>query len=79
MPGFGSFAAAQDLGVAGRAHGLDHLEDALAYGDFAKLVIRSLGKDESDSNDHKNGGQEIAQALLGDTGRQVAAKYDSWN
>jgi hypothetical protein len=30
---------------------------------------RSLGRDESDSNDHKNDSQEISQTLLGDTGR----------
>ena len=56
-----------------------HLEDALAHAVFAKLVYRSLGRDQSDSNDHKNDSQDISQALLGDTGRQVAAKYDSWN
>jgi hypothetical protein len=74
----GSFAAAQDLGVAGRAHGLDHLEDALAPG-LREARSRWLGRDQSDSNDHENDGQEISQTLLGDAGRQVAAKYDSWN
>src|SRR4029077_6845265 len=34
-----SFAAAQNLGMAGRSHGLDHLEDALAHPGFADLVV----------------------------------------
>src|ERR1700687_80272 len=33
------FAAAEDLGMAGGAHGLDHLEDALAHPGFADLVV----------------------------------------
>ena len=56
-----------------------HLEDALAHAVFAKLMNRSSGRDQSDSNDQKSDSQDIAQTLLGDTGRQVAAKYDSWN
>ena len=33
------FAAAQNLGMAGRTHGLDHLEDALAHAGLADLVV----------------------------------------
>src|SRR6266851_2815085 len=33
------FAAAQNLGMAGSPHGLDHLEDALAHAGFANLVV----------------------------------------
>src|SRR5216683_527781 len=33
------FAAAQNLGMAGGAHGLDHLEDALAHAGLADLVV----------------------------------------
>src|SRR3979409_2107379 len=33
------FAAAQNLGMAGGPHGLDHLEDALAHAGFADLVV----------------------------------------
>jgi len=68
----------QNLCMAGRAHGVDHLKDALAQGP-REARGRSLGRDQSDSNDHKNDSQDISQALLGDTGRQIAAKYDSWN
>jgi hypothetical protein len=39
MPGFVPYPAAQNLGMAGRSDGLDHLEDALAHADFAKLAI----------------------------------------
>src|SRR5260370_35411904 len=34
-----TLAAAQDLGVAGGAYRLDHLEDALAHSRFADLVV----------------------------------------
>src|ERR1700730_1038937 len=33
------FAAAQNLGMAGGAHGLDHLEDTLAHPRLADLVV----------------------------------------
>src|SRR6185312_6564885 len=38
-PDLAALAAAQDLGVAGGADGLDHLEDALAHAVFADLVV----------------------------------------
>jgi hypothetical protein len=70
------WSVTQNLCMAGHAYGLDHLKDALGPREARN---RSLGRDQSDSNDHQNDSQDISQALLGDTGRQVAAKYDSWN
>src|SRR5690349_5496274 len=38
-PGSATFAPAQDLGMAGGADRLDHLEDALAHATLADLVV----------------------------------------
>jgi hypothetical protein len=43
VPGFAPFAAAQDLGMAGRAHGFDHFENALAHPRLADLVVGAQG------------------------------------
>src|SRR5271169_2481107 len=45
------WSVTQNLCMAGHAYGLDHLKDALGPREARN---RSLGRDQSDSNDHQN-------------------------
>jgi hypothetical protein len=75
-PGF--LAASQHFGVAGRTHGLDHLEDALADTALADLVIGTdqlerLGLEQSGSFSCSNGVAASPKLFLPrpDIGRRV--------